>query len=255
MKTDFGNYKRVVERWIKKAYKNKSRPEYMQDLLATKAKKGLSLLNNPHSISRSDLYKEIRHYYYTDEFDKIEELLSNEDLVIRLTFSERIIAKHIEDDLIQSQTKLGRVIYKFQDARVKSELIDSIKTLIKLEEIEKLSKKILLEREKGKRQEDEIEDWSSAKANEKILFLDQLGLLQILRKSQPFNTSSNKLATLLSAITGEKVGTLQSCLSGMATKNKNNPYNSVKLVAKVKAKLDSVQFQQNQSITTLLGKK
>ncbi|SHF89775.1 hypothetical protein SAMN05443549_101747 [Flavobacterium fluvii] len=62
----------------------------------------------------------------------------------------------------------------------------------------------------------------------------------MLQKEPCFMSSVNNLATVLSAITGEKVGTLQPILNPMLNKSnaqKNNPYKSTSTVDKVKAQL------------------
>ena len=87
---------------------------------------------------------------------------------------------------------------------------------------------------------------SDTKANEKIIYLKELGILDILKSKQPFNTSINALATLLSAITSENNTTLQSYINPMFspdTENKNNPYNNKKTVEKVQNQLIKIGFQ------------
>ncbi len=48
---------------------------------------------------------------------------------------------------------------------------------------------------------------------EKIIFLHNLGVIEFLRKSPPFNTSTNKLAKIIGAITGGRVTTIQPMLN------------------------------------------
>ncbi len=89
----------------------------------------------------------------------------------------------------------------------------------------------------------EILDLSDTSAKEKIVFLNELKIIDFLKKNSEFSTSTNKIATLLSAITGEKAETLQSYLNPMANKfvdQKNNPYENEKLVKKVKVKIASI---------------
>lgn len=89
----------------------------------------------------------------------------------------------------------------------------------------------------------EILDLSDSNAKEKIVFLNEFKIIDFLKENSEFSTSTNRLATLLSAITGEKAETLQSYLNPMASKHtdqKNNPYKNEKLVKRVKSKIASI---------------
>jgi len=86
-------------------------------------------------------------------------------------------------------------------------------------------------------------DFSDSKANEKMIFLRELGVIDFLKAQEPFSTSTNRLATLLSAITSEKSTTLQPYLNAMQSNqghSKNDPYNSRKAVEKVRDKLGNI---------------
>jgi hypothetical protein len=88
--------------------------------------------------------------------------------------------------------------------------------------------------------EPEALDLSETSAIQKIIYLKELGIIDMLQKEPCFMSSVNNLATVLSAITGEKVGTLQPILNSMLNKSnaqKNNPYKSTSTVNKVKAQL------------------
>jgi hypothetical protein len=92
----------------------------------------------------------------------------------------------------------------------------------------------------------EIVDFSDSKATEKIIMLEKLGLIDFLRTKEPFNISTNKLATAISGITGINTSTVQSYINPMISKNtnqKNNPLNSTKTVGKVDQKLISIGFK------------
>lgn len=261
MKTDFKNYKVVVEKWLMKISKDKSRPEYLKDKLQRESKAALALINVFGSLKQSRLYKEIRDHYYLEEFDKIDSLFEDDDDIIKMTFTLKQIREYTKSNIIReiglnSDPKLKT--YNFADRKVKDEIISAVKTLIKLEEINYLAENIVDRNWRESQEKIKIEDWSQTNANEKLLYLDKLGILSLLKKSQPFNTSSNSLANVLTAITGEKMVTLQPILSAMErtnSANKNNPYNSKKLVKKVEATLARIKFEQNQSVSALLGKK
>ena len=93
-------------------------------------------------------------------------------------------------------------------------------------------------------------DLNDTTATDKIIYLQKLGVIEFLRKKQPFSTSINSLATVLSAVTGAKSGTLQPMLNAMLGKNvsdKNNPLNSEKPVTKVKKQLNDIGFNLNET--------
>ncbi|WP_286760908.1 hypothetical protein [Salegentibacter sp. UBA1130] len=94
----------------------------------------------------------------------------------------------------------------------------------------------------------EILDLRSANGREKIIYLQELGILDFLLSKQPFKSSTNSLATALSALTGEDVGTLQSYLNPIINSGvgqKNNPLKSIKKVEKVKQALINIGYKVN----------
>jgi hypothetical protein len=94
-------------------------------------------------------------------------------------------------------------------------------------------------------EKEEYIDLSIEKNTEKIILLHQLGIIEFLNNKAPFNTSVNKLATIISAITGIKPTTTQSYLNPMLNENtdqKSNPLNTTKSVEKIKQKLLSIGY-------------
>lgn len=94
-------------------------------------------------------------------------------------------------------------------------------------------------------EKEEIIDLNIEKNTEKIILLHQLGIIEFLKNKEPFNTSVNKLATIISAITGIKLTTTQSYLNPMLNENtdqKSNPLNTTKSVEKIKQKLLSIGY-------------
>jgi hypothetical protein len=94
-------------------------------------------------------------------------------------------------------------------------------------------------------------DYNDSSCVEKIIFLHQVGILDYLKTISPFNLSTNKLAEYLSAITGEKVTTLQSNLNPIfnpTTSQKNNPLNSSSAVKKISDKLTNMGFSLKKTI-------
>jgi hypothetical protein len=98
--------------------------------------------------------------------------------------------------------------------------------------------------------EPEAIDLSDTIGIDKILYLQKLGVIDFLRVQQPFSTSVNSLASVLSVITGEKAGTLQPMLNPMLSKkvdDKNNPLNSKKAVERVEKQLIKIGFNLNET--------
>lgn len=94
-------------------------------------------------------------------------------------------------------------------------------------------------------------DLSGSSATEKIIYLHKLGVIDYLKSKQPFLSSTNSLATILSAIIDEKPGTIQSMINPILSKKvdeKNNPLNSPKPVAKVIKQLNDIGFNLNKTI-------
>jgi hypothetical protein len=88
--------------------------------------------------------------------------------------------------------------------------------------------------------EPESLDLSDSSAVEKIIYLNELGIIDFLRTKPEFVGSTNLMATFLSAITGEKVLTLQPSLNRLInndTADKNHPYRTQKTVNKVRQTL------------------
>lgn len=89
-------------------------------------------------------------------------------------------------------------------------------------------------------------DLSASNAVQKILYLNELGVIDFLRTKQPFNTSINSLANVLTAITGEKQRTLQpylnALLSNTGAENKH-PYHTESTVEKIKSQLTNIGFK------------
>ena len=90
---------------------------------------------------------------------------------------------------------------------------------------------------------------SNTKGTEKIIYLQELGIIEHLTNKFP-QLTTNGLANLLSAITGEQTTTLQPYLNPMINKandQRKNPYNSKKTVAKVKNKLIELNLNETKN--------
>lgn len=92
----------------------------------------------------------------------------------------------------------------------------------------------------------ELVDFSELGITEKVIFLSRLGVLDFLKKIEPFSTSNNSLASVVSAFTGGKTSTIQPMINPMFSKqvdDSKNPMNSKKTVLKVDQKLISIGFK------------
>ena len=70
-------------------------------------------------------------------------------------------------------------------------------------------------------------DLSETSAVQKIIYLEKLGILDFLRSKAKKGISINRLASILSAITGEKASTIQSAINPIGNKGanqRNNPF-------------------------------
>ncbi|HLF50926.1 hypothetical protein [Flavobacterium sp.] len=97
----------------------------------------------------------------------------------------------------------------------------------------------------------EVIDLNNTTATEKIIYLQKLGIIDFLKAKQPFQSSTNSLATVLSAIIGEKATTIQPMINPIVSKDvdsKNNPLNSRKAVNRVEQQLVKMGFNLNETI-------
>lgn len=93
--------------------------------------------------------------------------------------------------------------------------------------------------------EDDLIDLSDINTSEKVIYLEELGILDYLRNQSQYGISNNQLASLLSAITGDKPVTLQSYINpinNISVEQKNNPFNNTQNVLKAKTKLANFGF-------------
>jgi hypothetical protein len=107
----------------------------------------------------------------------------------------------------------------------------------------------IISNEKLQQHEPEAIDLSDTTATEKIIYLQKLGVIDFLTNKN--HVSINGLATVLSAITGEKAGTIQPMLNPMISKQagqRNNPLNSKNTVSKVEKQLINIGFNLNETI-------
>lgn len=88
-------------------------------------------------------------------------------------------------------------------------------------------------------------DLSDAKAVEKIIYLNELGIIDFLRTKTKAGISNNSLASILSGITGIKADTIKPSLNRLSSNDKldiRQPYYNEKTVAKVRTFLAKLGF-------------
>ncbi len=94
---------------------------------------------------------------------------------------------------------------------------------------------------------EEFLDLSSEGSKDKIIYLNELGIIEFLQKKDHHGLSINSLATVIGAITGIKASTAQSYLNPMlspsADQNRNDSYNNIQKVEKVKQNILKLGFK------------
>ncbi|WP_289024361.1 hypothetical protein [uncultured Salegentibacter sp.] len=102
--------------------------------------------------------------------------------------------------------------------------------------------------EGNKKDNNDPVDLSGTIGTEKIIFLQELGILDKLRATEPFQSSTMALATAISALTGINATTVQSYLNPIVNsqaKQTNNPLKSNMKVEKVKQTLINLGYKVN----------
>ena len=87
--------------------------------------------------------------------------------------------------------------------------------------------------------EEVLMNYSDSKLTEKIIALDEMGVLDFLKAKEPFNMSTNRLAEYLSLCLGQKASSIQSYINPIINKSDQtkSPYNTEKTVEKTRHKL------------------
>ena len=89
---------------------------------------------------------------------------------------------------------------------------------------------------------------TNPKGTEKIVMLQKLGVLDFLKVKEPFNTSTNSLASVLSTITGINQTSIYPMIQTIfnpKNNQKNNPLNSKNTVNKVVQTLNEIGYTNN----------
>lgn len=207
-----------------------------------------------------DLLVELnRVYYFIYIMNKLKKEVGKKPIISDKDFINNLKNDGIDYDYHYTEC----IIYSLQNG-----LLEKTETKIKVEnvsieshweiKIDSIEFSLIMEEyldeiynKQNQQPEPEPIDLSDTTATEKIIYLHKLGVIDFLRTKQPFVSSINSLATVLSAVTGAKSGTIQSMLNAMLSKSvndKNNPLNSVKPVNKVTKQLIQIGFNIDETI-------
>lgn len=156
--------------------------------------------------------KDIENGKYENEYFSIDNYPVN-------WVAEKISIKHQIDNFdfdnyLVSMNELSNEIYKKM-------------CNIDIEFIEEIFENFNFEINQHQQVEQESQDLSETTAVEKIIYLNELGIIDFLRTKKEFIGSTNLMATVLSAITDVKATTLQTSLNRLINKDtadKNHPY-------------------------------
>lgn len=200
---------------------------------------------------------ELQELFGKIESDFQQETLLNFNQILNetlnnLSLEERgIFLDWLEYEFLYNQLSLHdtqQVSLASVKEQLSSDAIQEIECVINKQKkyTEYLKKWLFENKSKSIKVESPENDLSGSSAIEKIIYLHQLGVLDFLKNKQPFLSSTNKLATILSAIIDEKSVTIQPMINPIFSKkvdDKNNPLNSSKPLAKVTKQLNDIGFK------------
>ena len=242
----FENLKLVVlDRFSKDSTFGRDKTNFLDSLHLNTDKENKKLILKKIELQKNVFFKNFIGYnihdYISDDFmldiDKVFEdiLLYNKNILI-----EEMNRLNLFSDI---KNKLLNIMLIERSSYVDSPLEDlNQKTILKIGTLKKLEY-LFLERQKYSSnliKEDILVDYDQSSLNEKIIALNEAGVLDFLKNKEPFNLSVNSLAEYLSLCLGEKTTSIQSYLNPLHNNNSDqskSPYSSPKTVEKVKQKL------------------
>lgn len=242
----FENLKLVVlDRFSKDSTFGRDKTNFLDSLHLNTDKENKKLISKKIEFQKNVFSKNFIGYNIHDyisydfmlDVDKVFEdiLLHNKNMLI-----EEMNRLNLFSDI---KNKLLNIMLIERSSYVDSPLENLYqKTKFKVGTLKKLEY-LLLERQKYSSnliKEDILVDYDQSSLNEKIIALNEAGVLDFLKNKEPFNLSVNRLAKYLSLCLGEKTTTIQSYLNPLHNNNSDqskSPYNSPKTVEKVKQKL------------------
>lgn len=197
-----------------------------------------------------ELYKKIESDFQQETLLEFNIILN--DVSNNLSPEERgIFLDWLEYEFLHNQLTLydtQQVSLASVKEQLSSDVVQEIESVINKQKIytEYLKKWLFENKSKSIKVESPEMDLSGSTAIEKIIYLHKLGVIDFLKNKQPFLSSTNKLAIILSAIIDEKSVTIQPMINPILSKkvdDKNNPLNSPKPLAKVTKQLNDIGFE------------
>lgn len=197
-----------------------------------------------------ELYKKIKSDFQQETLLEFNIILN--DVSNNLSPEERgIFLDWLEYEFLHNQLTLydtQQVSLASVKEQLSSDVVQEIESVINKQKIytEYLKKWLFENKSKSIKVESPEMDLSGSTAIEKIIYLHKLGVIDFLKNKQPFLSSTNKLAIILSAIIDEKSVTIQPMINPILSKkvdDKNNPLNSPKPLAKVTKQLNDIGFE------------
>ena len=209
------------------------RSEYFYQTKSKKRKTVNKLLANKIQLyNQTYTEKTLSFIENTSELINYELIFHKKKLeadIVRHKLAENVEGKLL-DSYFQTPSKKKKYIYDFFIfVAEKIKHLENINFLIS--ERDNLNNDV--------KKEETLIDYSQSKLTEKILALNEVGVLDFLRNKEPFNFSVNKLAEFLSLCLGEKATSIQSYINAIINKSdqSKSPYHTIKTVEKVKQKL------------------
>ena len=190
-----------------------------------------------------------KYDYYPDLTKGIVTMVEFKDLLINKQNHLKLILSHL-GNLSTHSFKGGHIetdedFLKFsKKSIIENRMIPMIGVVIN--EIELCLKSLSDENQNEADQELLEIDYSDSKFNERVIMLHELGVLDFLRGMQPFTSSINSLASVLSGFTGIPGTTVQSYINPIYNKTanqRNNPLKSNKIEVIVQ-KLIQIGFKR-----------
>lgn len=238
----------------------------MKKLFRTKAEYYSDIKKENIEIEFNDEFSfteyEKRYYFYLDEqLEDFEDSLEIEFIARELHDFNELLIRIDEIDEIGGFIDPERIVFQWLSSKYLKDFFvfnsrRTIDLLINEKTRHSVSKIIrflnfknleCIENESGELfAQFDLVDFSELGITEKIIFLSRLGVLDFLKGIEPFNTSTNRLASVISAFTGEKTTSIQPMINPMFSKqvdDSKNPMNSKKTVQKVDQKLISIGFK------------
>ena len=191
-----------VNQYLKKKFDQKSNTE--ENAISTELRYILfnyisTVMTNQHKIGDSGEVDSLELKYNPPVYDSFWTFQRGDSVV----FLKVLKSKELEaDDFLQDF--YGRVIDETDEVRLKKYVLG-----------------LASNQNKNFNPEPWELDLINSTGAEKIVMLHELGVIDFLSTKQPFSTSVNSLAKVLSVITGEKQTNLQSKLSPMFDANNN----------------------------------